>query len=219
MGKNVYSLVLNDDIVAYVDKLAYEKHTNRSNMINQILAEYFSFITPEQHTRAIFDRIEEILNGHTTLRTMMTPSDTMLSLRSALVYKYNPSVKYNVELYKNGYPILGELRVSMRTQNSTLILYMMQFFKLWIGIERRYIGETEYIIEDGKLSRKLKARINSSASEYMSSATLGELIAEYIGTLDKAMKVYFSKINDIDEASLEISRIYREYLQRSAEII
>ena len=107
----------------------------------------------------------------------------------------------------------------MRTQNSTLILYMMQFFKLWRGIERRYIGETEYIIEDGKLSRKLKARINSSASEYMSSATLGELIAEYIGTLDKAMKVYFSKINDIDEASLEISRIYREYLQRSAEII
>lgn len=41
MGKSVYSLVLDDGLVACVDRLAYEKMTNRSVMINQILAAHF----------------------------------------------------------------------------------------------------------------------------------------------------------------------------------
>lgn len=220
MGKSVYSLVLNDDIVEYVDRLAYDKNTNRSNMINQILAEYFSFVTPEQRTREVFDRIEQILNGHGTLRLMMSPSDTMMSLRSALMYKYNPTVKYNVELYRNEYPVIGELRVSMRTQNNTLILYMMQFFKLWMQIESRYIGAAEYSIEGGKFCRKIKVRINNnSSSAKLNSSTLGELIAEYIGAFDKAMKIYFSQIENPKLAAVEISRVFEEYLQNSPEII
>ena len=220
MGKSVYSLVLNDDIVEYVDRLAYDKNTNRSNMINQILAEYFSLVTPEQQTREVFDRIEQILNGRGTLRLMMSPSDTMMSLRSALMYKYNPTVKYSVELYRNEYPVIGELRVSMRTQNNTLILYMMQFFKLWMQTESRYIGATEYSIEGGKLCRKIKLRINNnSSSARLNSSTLGELIAEYIGAFDKAMKIYFSHIEDPTLASHEISRVFEDYLKRSPEII
>ena len=220
MGKSVYSLVLNDDIVEYVDRLAYDKNTNRSNMINQILAEYFSFVTPEQQTREVFDRIEQILNGHGSLRLMMSPSDTMMSLRSALMYKYNPTVKYSVELYRNEYPVIGELRVSMRTQNHTLILYMMQFFKTWIQIESKYIGAAEYSIEGGKLCRKIKVRINNNSSgAKLNSSTLGELIAEYIGAFDKAMKIFFSKIENPKLASAEISRVFEEYLQNSPEII
>lgn len=39
MKKNVYSLVLSEDVVHEIDKLAYQRGTNRSNMVNQILAE------------------------------------------------------------------------------------------------------------------------------------------------------------------------------------
>ena len=39
MAKSVYSLVLRDEVVAEIDRLAYRMNTNRSNMINQILAE------------------------------------------------------------------------------------------------------------------------------------------------------------------------------------
>ena len=66
----------------------------------------------------------------------------MFSLRSALDYKYNPSVRYSVELYQNARPILGELRVSVRSQNSSLVLAMLQFFKLWTRIETAYIGRS-----------------------------------------------------------------------------
>ena len=48
MKKNVYSLVLSEDVVHEIDKLAYQRGTNRSNMVNQILAEYASLITPEK---------------------------------------------------------------------------------------------------------------------------------------------------------------------------
>ena len=36
MSKSVYSVVLMDDVVDAVDRLAYEAGTNRSNMINRI---------------------------------------------------------------------------------------------------------------------------------------------------------------------------------------
>ena len=57
MQKNVYSIVLNEDVVEAVDHLAYREGTSRSNMINRILAEYLSLSTPEQQIRDIFSAL------------------------------------------------------------------------------------------------------------------------------------------------------------------
>lgn len=48
MKKSVYSVVLSDEVIAKVDRIAYMNNTNRSNMINQILADYVSLTTPEK---------------------------------------------------------------------------------------------------------------------------------------------------------------------------
>ena len=127
--KNVYSIVLSSDVVEKIDRLAYENGTNRSNMINQILAEYVSYTTPEKRFREVFRQMQAILEN--SAFKAAEPSDTMLSLRSAIAYKYNPTVKYNVELYRGEGDEIGELRVSLRTQNAGLILYMTEFYKLW----------------------------------------------------------------------------------------
>ena len=63
MNKSVYSLVLMDNVVGEVDKLAYEMGTSRSNLINQILAEYVRYTTPEMRMRAIFDEMEKLMQG------------------------------------------------------------------------------------------------------------------------------------------------------------
>ena len=42
MKKNMYSLMLAEDVIQAIDELASEKNTNRSNLINQILADYVS---------------------------------------------------------------------------------------------------------------------------------------------------------------------------------
>lgn len=139
MSKSVYSVVLMDDVVDAVDRLAYEAGTNRSNMINRILAEYVQLATPEQRMQDIFSSIMDAVSGQNALQLMLNASDAMLSMRSAIHYKYNPSMRYVVELYPHSTEELGEVRAGLRTQNPSLLLYIGQFYKLWAGLERAYL--------------------------------------------------------------------------------
>ena len=222
MQKSVYSLVLSDDVVAQIDKLAYTMNTNRSNMINQILAEYVSYVTPEKRMHDIFKRMEDMLTGRDTFQVLMQPSDTMFSLRSALAYKYNPTVKYSVELYRTESDCIGELRVSLRTQNSSLILYMMQFCKLWVQLEESAIGPVEYAIGDGKFARKLRLRRSAEQKEQDGSVTpdvLGEWIAGYVSVFDEALKTYFYHLTEPEVAVRKIRTLYRQYLNNCHSIL
>ena len=54
MKKNMYSLMLAEEVIREIDKLAEQNNTNRSNLVNQILAEYVSLTTPEKHIQNIF---------------------------------------------------------------------------------------------------------------------------------------------------------------------
>ena len=70
MQKSVYSLVLMDDVVAAVDRLAYREGTSRSNMINRILAEYTQLSTPEQRMQDIFSAISAVLDSQSALQPL-----------------------------------------------------------------------------------------------------------------------------------------------------
>lgn len=214
MNKSVYSLVLTDDVVTEIDRMAYELNTSRSNMINQILAEYVSYTTPEKRMRQVFDRIENLLTGGDIFQMLLQPSDSMFSLRSALSYKYNPTIRYSVELYRDNRPLLGELRVSVRSQNSALHLTMLQFFKLWTRIEQSYIGHTECAVEDGRYTRVFRMP-NGKAEDY---SALGEAIADYIGLFDQTIKTYFNNLTNPSYALVAVEQLYAEHM-RSGEII
>jgi len=216
MKKSVYSLVLMDDVVSEVDKVAYSMNTSRSNMINQILAEYVSLITPEKKMQEVFDTVESLLVNQNAFQVLMQPSYSMMSLRSALSYKYNPSVKYSVELYTNIGDVIGELKVSLRTQNNALILYTMQFFKLWVYIEQSFHRNVKYIIEDGKFIRKL---IFSPILQKKNNSDIGELIAEYIHVFDKCLKVYFDYLEDPQSAAKKVEQVYLEYINKQDILI
>ena len=206
MNKSVYSLVLSDEIVQEIDRMAYEAGASRSAMANQILADYVRYTTPEKRMREVFSAIEQmLLRG--VFEPQLQPSDSMFSLRSALDYKYNPSVKYSVELYKNARPILGELRVSVRSQNSSLVLAMLQFFKLWTRIENNYIGRVECVLEDGRYMRKLR-----QTEEQLSNEQIGAGIAGYINLLDSALKQYFETIHDPALALTRVEKLYVNYI-------
>lgn len=209
MNKSVYSLVLMDDVVEQIDRVAYEMNTSRSNMINQILAEYVSYMTPEKRMREIFSAVEQQLAGGSTFQVLLQPSDTMFSLRSALAYKYNPTVRYSVELYRNAKPLLGELRVSLRSQNSTLLLYLLQFFKLWVRVEESFLGRTESMVEDGRFIRKLVLRSEGAEPD---NETVGEAIAAYIDLFDRALKAFFANLSDPQRAVVQVQRLYVDYL-------
>ena len=206
MKKSVYSLVLSDDVIAAVDRAAYQNGLSRSAMINRILAQAVSYTTPEQRMGEIFSQVERLLNGE-VFQSLSQPSDSMMSLRSALAYKYNPNVRYSVELYPDR-PGEGELRVSLRSQSSALILYLGQFFRLWAKIEQAYVGGADCVIQDGKYARRLKLPARVSHREQ------GAVLAGYIRAMEQGLRAFFHSLDDPRQAAASVEQAYQNYLKQ-----
>ena len=129
MKKTLYSLMLSEDVVREVDALAHTLGTSRSNLINQILAEYVDYTTPEQRINDIFSAMERLISSSRELVPFFAPNSQSMSLKSSLEYKYRPTVKYEVELSRGGGESMGELTVAFRTQSAGLISAMTEFFR------------------------------------------------------------------------------------------
>ena len=120
MKKSIYSLVLSDEVVEKADALAYQMHTSRSNIINQLLAERLSCVTPEMRMQSVFSSMESLKE---TFRMLEQTSAHILAMQSQLNYKYKPTLQYSVDLYRtpeNGQAV--KLRIQLRTQNQNLLL-------------------------------------------------------------------------------------------------
>lgn len=211
MAKNIYSLVLDDDVIAIIDRMAYGEDTSRSALINRILAEHVGYSTHEMRTRDIFKRMEDLL-ADTLLPMLGESGDTTMRLRSALSYKYNPTVKYTVALGREGESI-GELRVQVRSRSDGFTLMMLQFFRLWAKLEEAYIGRTDIRFESGRMTRKLVPHLKADGS--ILPAADGDSIAAYINALDAAMKAFFAGINDPLGASEAVESYMAEYVKKN----
>ncbi len=193
MKKTLYSLMLSDDVVREVDVLAHRLGTNRSNLINQILAEYVNLTTPERRINDIFTAIEQMMAPSRELVPFFSPNTFTMSLKSSLEYKYRPTVKYEVELYRGGEGSIGEISVIFRTQSGALIQSMTEFFRLWKHIEDKNLapllkgGPIDYALYDGKFVRSI-----SIPSRDCSSDELAEVLSDYIKLFDSLMKGYLT---------------------------
>lgn len=222
MAKSVYSLALSDEIIAEIDRLAYQRGMNRSGLINSILADYLQFTTPEQRMREVFDRMEKLLLSteaeHPAFQLLSLPSDTMFNLRSAIRYKYNPTARYSVELYRQPEDgVIGELRVSIRTQNRNLIEAMKQFYELWTGVEREFRDVESSVDDAGRIARKLKLSFRDDEARDVSGLTVGDVLSRYITTFDRALKHYFEclQADDVtkEQCIADLRELYEQYLQ------
>ena len=204
-----------DDVVQEIDRLAYENGSSRSAMINEILADYVSYITPEKRMREIFSQVERLLTAGSNFQVLLQPSDSMFSLRSALAYKYNPTVRYSVELSRRIAPAIGELRVSVRSQNSTLRLYMLQFFKLWSKIEQSMVGRVDCAMADDKYVRRLMP----GDGRELDNEALGSAIAAYIRLFDTALQLFFHLLDQPETAIVRMESLYGDYLRSAPAIL
>lgn len=190
--KTLYSLMLNDEVVREVDALAHRLGTNRSNLINEILAEYVHYTTPERRINDVLSAISNLMEPSGDLIPFFAPHTYSLSLKSSLEYKYRPTIKYEVELYKGGEDTIGALSVLFRTQSPSLIEGMTDFFRLWKTLEDRHLaplvsGRIEYALYDGKFVRSI-----SPPSRNCNSDELAGALAEYIRLFDKLLKGWLS---------------------------
>ena len=95
MKKSVYSLMLFDEIVEKIDQLAYENNTNRSQLINDILAEKIGLETPEQQVQKILEQLDQNLSD--TLSVSQINKNSSIQFGKSLKYKYRPKVRYSYE--------------------------------------------------------------------------------------------------------------------------
>ena len=213
MKKTLYSLMLNDEVlmdnvVSEVDKMAYEMGTSRSNLINQILAEYVNYTTPERRINDVLSTIQQLMSPSRDFVPFFAPNTYSMSLKSSLEYKYRPTVKYEVELYRAGGDSIGELTVIFRTQSTALIQAMTSFFRLWKRIEDAHLAPrlnapVSYALYDGKFVRSISMPdVDCSAEE------LAQALSEYIKLFDRLMKAYLA--GKLDAHDVEAS--YYSYL-------
>lgn len=208
MKKALYSIVLNEDVVREIDILAHKSGTNRSSLINKILAEYVNYVTPEQRICEILSEVERLTSASRELVPFFSPNSLSMSLKSSLEYKYRPTVKYEVDLNRASDGSLGTLSVVFRTQSEYLIARMTEFFKLWKRIEDAYlaqiIGHTaSYALYDGKLVRSVLMPDGVTGAEELAKA-----ITDYVELFDMLMKGYLSERLDDND----INRAYCEYI-------
>ena len=192
MKKTLYSLVLNDEVVREVDALAHRMGTNRSNLINQILAEYVNYTTPEQRINEVLSAIEQLMAPSRDLVPFFSPNSYSMSLKSSLEYKYRPTVKYEVELYRGAGESIGELTVLFRTQSMALIQGMTEFFRLWKQIEDAHLrpltgAKIDYALYEGKFIRSIAAPDKDCSTQELASA-----LSDYITLFDKLLKGYLA---------------------------
>ena len=189
MKKTLYSLMLSDDVVREIDGIAHRRGTNRSALVNQILAEYADMVTPERRISDIFRQISEILGSDRELVPFVAPNASTMSMKSSLQYRYRPTVKYSVELYREGGAAMGELSVVFRTQSAELLSAMDRFFRLWKQIEDELIAPylahpVEYALYAGRFTRSIAL---ADGRDY-TTADVAAAISAYVRLFDRLMK-------------------------------
>ncbi len=203
MKKSLYSLMLSEEVIREVDALAHRMGTNRSALVNQILADYVSVDTPERRINDIFRAIEELVAPGRELVPFFAPNSPTMSLKSSLAYKYRPTVKYEVDLNGGGEGALGALSVAFRTQSAELIRAMTAFFRLWTEIEDAYLAPAlgmrlECALYGGRFVRPLALPRRSCTAEDIAGA-----ISDYVQLFDRLLKGYLGgglSVRDVEAA-------------------
>ena len=218
MKKSMYSLMLAEDVVREIDRLAAEKNTNRSNLINQILAEYVSLTTPEKHVQNIFEIVENYIGKIGGYMLYSQPNDMTMSIKSPLQYHYRPTIRYEVEMYRTPKQTIGQLKIIFRTQSADLLVGLTHFFKIWMQLENIYIKHffskdaIEYGIENGKFTRTFAVPNDSDYTEEQ----IGNAISQYIATFDEMLKDFLAGKYKTTEA---IEQRYLSYLNSGVQLI
>lgn len=213
MGKSVYSVVLDDDVVAALDLAAMRAGTNRSAMMNRLLAAQLQYATPEERIRTVLDLMEKLAeNQYTALQVMSTEAESQLSLRSALRFKYNPTVKYCVELYAHSPDYLGVLRTQLRTQNALLTRTLERFYRLWSAMEQQVLHTPPglYAISGARFQRVLRLPAGECTERQMA-----DRLTRYVSMLDGCMKLFFEHADDPAEAARVCARCWHEQADES----
>ena len=212
MGKSLYSLLLSDEVVEGIDRIALRNGISRSALVDRILAEYASVQTPQMRINNIFRQMEQLMDAAGGIVPMFSEGQQSMVMKSSLQYKYRPTVKYAVSLYDHIDEAgrIGELAVNFRTQSQALLSEIGRFFEVLSLLEagsekgRFADGAVRRTLEDGKFTRTLAIPRDTAYT----ADQLGELISDYVRKFDALMNGWLSSGGSTQALSESFSRMF-----------
>lgn len=211
MIKSVYSLMLFDEIVEKIDQIAYTKNTNRSQLINDILAEKIGMVTPEQKIQKILEQLDE--NFSDTLSVSQINKNSSIQFGKSLKYKYRPKVRYSYEFTSNKRGKYAVLKISSRTKSENLNDHFDEFFSLITHIEER--GDQTDLSET-QTNHKFIREFKNEGELSQDIETVTENLTRYLRMIDRAMNAYFSSIDETEDNDIIVllEGIYQDYYKK-----
>lgn len=190
MSKSIYSLVLTDEVISEIDRLAYRKGMSRSALIDSLLAKEISYMTPEMRIKQIINEFQSGLPVDIFMPNMI--GNSSISVRSALAYKYNPSLRYSVELVReygeDGY--IGTLSIWLRSRSEALNELLKRFFEIWAKAEININDRAVFRIDKEKVYREL--RLANPTINEISCEEIGGFLSEYVKSINRSIETFFS---------------------------
>lgn len=224
MKRSVYSLVLMDEVVKAIDQMAYQANTSRSNLINQLLAQEAMLVTPEMRMKDIFDKMMDAMEDDQRFQVKLQASDYCISIRSVLQYKYNPTIRYFIELYRTGDTAIGELKITSRTQSQDLQEYLSAFFKYFAKLEQAYIAKyfplrpSPSIKKEGE-GRFVRELVLLDHHRTLTTDTLALAMGDYVEMLDGLLGIYLTHLHSLKTGARKIEKEYRKFLNSNPTLI
>lgn len=210
MKKSVYSLMLFDEIVEEIDQIAYENNTNRSQLINDILAEYLGLMTPEQKIQRILEQLYG--NFRDELTVSQINKNSSIHFGKSIKFKYRPKIKYSFEFAGTGAKKYAVLKISSRTKSAELNNLFDEFFHKIADLEIKnnfHSGSFPTCESNHKFIREFK--LEGSVSRDVNEVS--KFLTDYLKMVDEAMNLFFSDTStDIDE---RLQEIYDHFFMRT----
>ena len=218
MGGRIYSIIVEDDLMEQVDRVAYGKGMSRSQIINEMIAEYLNLVTPEYKINQVMEHIAKRIHIMNEIQYVSESKGNSIQCRATVAYKYNPKIRYMLELSGKDMNKMATLNIISRTQNAEFYTHLLKFFSIVETIEEfEQVGFRRYSIKSSPFQTEGNRIIRDFYYDWMhedlSIEEISNFLSNYIEMLNHSMNAYFNQLNlgEMEKYKL-ITNIYNHYI-------
>lgn len=198
MSNKMYSLMLMEEVIKEIDRLAYDKRTNRSQLINEILAEKIGYQTENALLKNYKDMVLRQMDGRSAWQRTSHDTEQNVQVRTFLPYKYNPSIVYRLDFEMVDNRRMTVIRLFSRSSASLFIENLNNFFLKINQAELAYLkkmGVYKYInVSDEKNELYFVRYLPTDWMDEKNHKKDAEKIFAYLAAIDETLKRYFDEL-------------------------
>ena len=217
MSKQIYSLVLSEQVIEKIDREALVRGTNRSQIINDMLCESFGVWTPDLKMNRVMDLMSAALGELETMEMVSATHGNTLQLRTSVAYKYKPKLKYVIEMSGKSHPTLAVLKIYSRTTSEVFLQALVMFFgylndfeeQIEASINFRRVGSQGYAFDEKRFIKQIECDWTTKDVE---AEAIAQYLSNYIQFLDEGIKMYFNAYGDWTYIDQQMRTLYKKYL-------